>query len=232
MCVHPLWPILSLHGIQHLYISCLGQCFWSSNAPLAGGWLPRQPSSISVGWLEPVWTKTNLRPKAIVSRYECTWSVIHKSSGYYLVSPGSVVVPSLCYKVENDNQVCSGKRVLHLFLFLQRKLLLRRGGDGGEGGGGGGEGVISNMDRENDQWAFLIDLTASVRANFSIFISRCADRIPRAVQGALNKLLHNYSSDAKVRIYLHTLSCHTMHCNVHAYCIMHRGRMAHACLLM
>lgn len=90
------------------------------------------------------------------------------------------MVPSLCYKVDNDNNLHGTKHVLHLFLFLERKSSVRE------------------VEGENNQWAFLMDITASVRANFLAFVSRCADRISKAVCPALNKLLHNYSSNAEV----------------------------------
>lgn len=97
------------------------------------------------------------------------------------VHPGSVLVPSVCYKVENGNPLHSSKRVLHLFVFLEQTCKVEKG---------------------NDQWAFLMDLTASVRANFFVFVSRYADRVSRAVHSALNKVLYNYSANAEVGIYM------------------------------
>ena len=66
--------------------------------------------------------------------------------------------------------------------------------------GRSGHGGISDMERQNDQWEFLMGVTASVRANFSMFVSRCVDRNHKAVHSALNKLLHNHSSSIQVHM--------------------------------
>ena len=102
-------------------------------------------------------------------------------------------MPSFRYRVEGANAVHSGKHVLHLFLFLERRasLLHRTGANNSS--------TASGMKGTNDQWAFLMDLTASVRSNFFMAASRCADGIPKVVHSALNKLFHNHSASAEVQ---------------------------------
>ena len=110
---------------------------------------------------------------------------------------GPLLAPCLQYKVKPPEDslgevrtgVASREHVMTLFMLFED---VERGGSWSLEERGGDEGT--------NQWAHLISTTSALRNNLVSIATTHSAKLHRAVHSSLNKLLHNYASQAEVGV--------------------------------